>query len=538
MTLEGQTGHTKDLETYIEKRLRIDDIVLFGELQPQLLFKATGVFMWVILVVDILNREWQRGGLALRKRLAELPSGLSDLFKDIIRRDTDNMEQLVLCIRWIIFSKRPLQPAELYHALWSGLQPKGLVDDQIPVNSDMSNQISIFVISSSKGLAEITASQPPKVQFIHESVRDFLIKDKGLFELCPGLEQDWDASSHEVLRQCCNFYLNRVKYIHGMFGAPPYSDEIFTADYTDLNVSLYSFLEYAAQHVLHHANAAAEVVPQDQFLSAFEFKNWVQIYDRFEKFANRRYGLGVGLHYILADQGCSRLIRARMQDKPDFHSIKGGRYRYPIFAALANGHKDTVAALLGISSTIEDGVDMTDGLNHRKDLIGYKRETPLTWAASQGRLGIMNNLVRICPKSEIEMRNAWGRTPLQVAIKNGHEACAASLFEVGAIVDMVNFGSELLSFAAINGLEGILSLLIAMGASVIPDSSYDLPLLFAVSAGREATVRLLVGAGANANASSNIWDVTPLEWAMKNGHETIVHILREKGTIEQSKAHL
>lgn len=114
LTLEDQTGHAEDLENYIGSRLRINDPALVEELQPQLLEKAAGVFLWVVLVVEILNKEYRQGGLALRKRLVEIPSRLSELFKDILRRDNENMEHLLLCILWILYSKRPLRPEEFY----------------------------------------------------------------------------------------------------------------------------------------------------------------------------------------------------------------------------------------------------------------------------------------------------------------------------------------------------------------------------------------------------------------------------------------
>lgn len=129
LTLEDQTGHFEDLETYVASRLQIEDPTILEDIQPQLLSKAAGVFMWVVLVVDILNKEYRRGGLSLRRRLAEIPSDLSELFSDILRRDNENMEDLLLCILWILYAKRPLQPKEFYHALWSGLSLKGLVDD-------------------------------------------------------------------------------------------------------------------------------------------------------------------------------------------------------------------------------------------------------------------------------------------------------------------------------------------------------------------------------------------------------------------------
>lgn len=211
LTLEDQSGHAADLATYITNRLRINDSVLIEELRHELLKKVAGVFMWVVLVVQILNEEDWQGGLALRKRLAEIPSDLSKLFKDILTRDNTKMDSLLLCIRWILFAERPLQPEEFRHALWSGLSLKNMVDNQIPASIHSGNWDSLdkIVISSSKGLAEISRSKLPMVQFIHELVRDFLIKDNGLYELWPGLETDWKGSSHEELKKCCNFYLKQ-----------------------------------------------------------------------------------------------------------------------------------------------------------------------------------------------------------------------------------------------------------------------------------------------------------------------------------------
>ncbi|KAJ5701637.1 hypothetical protein N7488_009185 [Penicillium malachiteum] len=209
LILEDHSGHSKDLETYIKSRLRIRDTALMDEIQLTLLAKAAGVFIWAVLVVDILNKEYQRGGLALRKRIAEIPSDLSELFKDIPRRDGDNMEQLLLCIRWILFAQRPLRPVEFHLAVWSGLSLRNLVDNEIPlISSPESERLKAFVIGSSKGLAEITKSKTPTVQFIHESVRDYLIKDHGLYQLWPEVESEWQISGHEDLKQCCQMYLS------------------------------------------------------------------------------------------------------------------------------------------------------------------------------------------------------------------------------------------------------------------------------------------------------------------------------------------
>lgn len=69
--------------------------------------------MWAILVVEILNEEFRQGRIfAVKKRLKEIPAKLSDLFEDILRRDSENTEELLLCLQWIIFARRPLKGEE------------------------------------------------------------------------------------------------------------------------------------------------------------------------------------------------------------------------------------------------------------------------------------------------------------------------------------------------------------------------------------------------------------------------------------------
>ena len=93
-------------------------------------YRSPLVFLWVVLVVDILNKETRRRGLAVKKRLDEVPSDLSELFEDIITRwrwygRVAFMHSLDSC------PKRPPRPSEYYHALWSGLVLLNSVDPKI-----------------------------------------------------------------------------------------------------------------------------------------------------------------------------------------------------------------------------------------------------------------------------------------------------------------------------------------------------------------------------------------------------------------------
>ncbi|KAK1967658.1 purine and uridine phosphorylase [Colletotrichum sublineola] len=308
LTLEDQQGHTEDLANYVASRLRIHNRDLKEELQPKLIEKASGVFLWVVLVVDVLNKEYAR---------------------------------------------------------------------------------EVCVIGTSKGLAEITKTSRPTVQFIHESVRDFLLKAGGLQELWPGLGFDWKIPSHERLKTCCHAYLNHP-LVH-----EPAKQLMSQVPRSTTNIpSRVPFLEYANQHMLYHADIAAEGIVQHGYLSGLAMPDWTHVANHFEKYESRKYTPNANILYILADRGYSKLIRNWLQNHSPDIVLPKERYKRPLFAALAHGHKDAVAVLLGLNSTILDGEDVTDGLGLQKTFGKYAKRTPLTWAAQEGRLGIVKILLQ------------------------------------------------------------------------------------------------------------------------------------------------
>ncbi|EXM14284.1 hypothetical protein FOTG_17307 [Fusarium oxysporum f. sp. vasinfectum 25433] len=391
LTLEGQDGHNEDLKRYISKHLRIQDPSLVDELTQMMLEKAAGVFLWVALVVDILNEENRHGRIALRTRLREVPNELSALFQDILTRDQGHLESLLLSILWILLAERPLQPREYYHALWSGLSFKGKGDREMPPanTSDASDCFNRCVISSSKGLAEITKAKKPTVQFIHESVRDFLIKDKGLYKLWPNLGADWESQGHEELKLCCSAYVFHETIRKAL-------DEQKSTDAQVLKNGLleqFPFLEYASQFVLRHADAAAHKIAQQQFISEFPVSSWVLIFNIFEKHKVRKYDQEADVLYILADRGLPNLIRTRLEITPGGGGEGGGRYRHPLLAAMAKGNKDSVTALLGLPSSIHNGVDITNGLKCKIDSV-RKDHTPFSWACEEGHVAIAKLLLQ------------------------------------------------------------------------------------------------------------------------------------------------
>jgi hypothetical protein len=100
LVLEGQERYNQDITNYLNSELKIRYSKAAKEIRIDLQEKASGIFIWVVLVVGILNKEYDSGRIhALRRRLDEIPSNLHALFYDILTRDAYNKDELVLCIQ-------------------------------------------------------------------------------------------------------------------------------------------------------------------------------------------------------------------------------------------------------------------------------------------------------------------------------------------------------------------------------------------------------------------------------------------------------
>lgn len=220
LVLEGQEGYEDDIRNYLSTELRIGDSELAEEIRAEVQEKSSGVFMWVILVVRILNKEYDDGNMHnLRRKLDDIPGELHELFRDILTRDHLHRDRLLLCIQWVLFAKKPLRPDELYFAILSGCQPDIL--DNWTAEKATKSVMEKFLLSSSKGLVEITKSSTPTVKYIHESVRDFLLKEDGLRDILLDVNvyPNFPARSHIRLVECC------VRYYLSVDAVPPKKSE-------------------------------------------------------------------------------------------------------------------------------------------------------------------------------------------------------------------------------------------------------------------------------------------------------------------------
>ncbi|KAF2195876.1 hypothetical protein K469DRAFT_616754, partial [Zopfia rhizophila CBS 207.26] len=480
LVLEGQEGHSQDITNYVETELKIGKCKTAQQIRAELQEKASGIFMWVVLVVGILNKEYDRGQMhVLRRRLQEIPSDLHKLFRNILTRDSRNKDELVLCIQWVLFAKQPLSPEQLYFAVLSGVEPEEVSGwDCVEITADV---IERFILDSSKGLAEVTTSKLQKVQFIHESIRDFLLKENGLSNTWPELGSNLHGQSHERLKQCCLTYMNvdvstRLEIPESLPKASSQQAAGLRKDAT----KAFPLLEYALHNVLYHADAAEGCdSTQVHFLDSFPLPRWIKLHNLFEKMEVRRHTESVSSLYVLAELNLANLIK--VHPSIELCLEVNERYGCPLFAAIATGSLEAVKECIR-------GIEANQATNHsscerneqnfnyhssphvaRRDFSYSKQRGVFSYAAELGHEGVLAHLIN-SGKFDADSKDSKGRTPLWWASKNRCEAVVKLLLSI----DTIAIDSK--------------------------DKDGKTPLYVAVEKGNNVVVELLLNKGANVNA--------------------------------------
>ncbi|KAL8402640.1 hypothetical protein RB596_009125 [Gaeumannomyces avenae] len=576
LILEDRSEHTDDIELYIKSRLRVGKSKQAELLRAEILEKSAGIFLWVVIVLDIINAEYPKVSKSIakiRNRLEEIPPKLHDLFRMILTRDGDNIQQLHACLMWILLATRPLKPQKLYFGV------------QFAVDTDCSGwwdqedvaleEIKDFVRSASKGLANVTKTKSAEVQFIHESVRDFLRGD--YYDQWSGFTSNLLGHGHQLLRDWC---LRQLHTTRQHVDIPDHTNT--QAPDTDVRKEIlcqFPFLEYSALNILSHANAAQQAgMDQSSFVDNFPLDQWRSHFNIAEQFKARRYTKDVSMLYILSERNLAALVRIHPLRHTGF-DVGTQRYGPPIFAAVAMNGNDAVRELLKAQEERLPDSSLLQGLSqqyrpiqngsivrsfefqHKRnqnvfpylaqhgndillkvflstafgDLADVDGKTPLWWAAQNGREAIVKLLLET-GKVDVESKDNDGQTPLLWATRYGREAVVKLLLDTGRVdVDSKdNHGQTPLWWAAQNGREAIVKLLLETGKVGVESKDNDgqTPLWWAARNGHEAVVKQLLDTGKVDVDSKDIGGQTPLSLAAQNGREAVVKLLLETGRVD------
>ncbi|KAH7375683.1 hypothetical protein B0T11DRAFT_345696 [Plectosphaerella cucumerina] len=571
LILEHETGHDEDIRTYIKSKLRLGKTKQGETLRAEILEKSAGIFLWVVLVIEILNREFPQGSITqFRARLKSIPPKLHELFEMILKRDGDNLDQLRISFNLILFAKRPLKPQELYFAVQLG------VDKKAPTHWDTDDvsldQMKTFVSTSSKGLAQVTRNKASEVQFIHESVRDFLLGKHG--SQWSEAPENTEGCGHNMLKDCCLAQLQTP-------AADLPAQLPKASESTGLRAHLtkkYPFLEYSVQHVLHHSDGAQRHgIDQSSFISAFPLAGWVALNNALEKFDNRRYTESVSMLYVLAEKNTPHLIATHLESVRLCFEVENERYRTPVTAALATGSTDAAWAMYSSIRELSTRQSALDALQHhisslcrvyedsRRDLpvlprdFGNRKQafhlqliasendpllahfllhqtlfgssrrdlfnSALLWAAKRGDLDLATLVLSQC-----DNRTDSPDKFAPLATENFSNTSAELRLEGGLDVDAKD-ENEWTPFwwAAKLGHKTIATLLLENGASIWTEVHRKAPLWWALTHNNDTMLQLLLDLGAGIETRSSTGEA-PLIWAAKQwpGRTKTIQLLLER----------
>ncbi|KAL2819722.1 hypothetical protein BJX63DRAFT_418683 [Aspergillus granulosus] len=520
LVLEDQDGHQQDIANYVHSELKAGRSKKTIRIKDDIITRASGVFLWVVLVVQILNKECDRGRVhILEQRLKEIPDGLHSLLKDILTRDNNDMATTLLCLQWILYAKRPLSREEVYFALLAGTMSSEDLSNWTTEEVD-EEAMKKLVLDSSKGLAELTKSKKATVQFIHESVRDFLnnedLANMRVGTIAPG-------PSHEALKNCCLKYVKidlSIRLFH--FGALPPSKSNECRDLRAKASLLYPFLQYAVENTLHHANmAGVHGTSQTTLLANFPFDTWILKNNLYQKHDTRRYKSGDRV-YIFAERNHAYLLGEAISAGTPITASKE-RDGHPFLAAVRNGNVEIARALLRMDSSLS---------GHLDDLINGS--TLLLYASQRNNASMVELLLEF-GAIDHPSKNGW--TALHYAAHAGHQEVLEMLLDKDVDARDISGRTPLALAACSNGPDLLIPVLVAAGAdleSKCKEGRTPLSYAAGVFSSTKTAMELLLERGADINSEDN-YGRTPLIRAAQSGALDNVATLINKGVNMERK---
>ncbi|KAH0531346.1 hypothetical protein TsFJ059_000191 [Trichoderma semiorbis] len=583
-----------DISTYVRSELFPYGESMSTTIPDLIIDRASGVFLWaelvVKLVVDLgLNGD---GPAKIMAAVHSIPKGLDELYERLIHNMTPESLNL---IKWVCFAMRPLSVSELRWAMavkadYTSINACQNAEDYIPDDDRMKKQI----VKLSRGLAEVTTGDDLIVQFIHQSVKDFLI-DKGLSKLVEEIVGDSTSPyaaigmSHLELSKTCIKYFAMEEIVQ----LTNYERQKLYAEFP--------FLRYAISSWVAHLKESDEYdITPEGILSLFQWPLndlldiWTKIYNEMHRYSDgcptdnthlehvaARYNIKGVMNAILQSDGVAtigidskdgsemaplawaakrghedmcRLLLVTGRVKIDARYINK---QTPLLLATQGGHQAVVSLLLAtnqVDINVEDGAGMTAlslaARNRDVDLVKLLLATgqidfdtkshgnlrSLLYAARNRHEAVFKVLIAGVHPETINSTNFEGYTLLFWAAKNGYEAVVALLLATGKVEvnSETDSGQTALSIAAYYGYKAVVKLLLATGQAKI-NSKTNLgctPLLFAVMCGHEDVVELLLDTGQVEINAKKDDGYTALSLAAKSGNVAMVKLLLATGKVE------
>lgn len=214
LVVDQASGHTQDILMYARDSLVIPLGGQRKQIFDQLMQRSEGVFLWVVLVIRILNEQFDEGRShnQLMDAIGNLPDDLDALISSIVSNGASD-QYLLPTLLWVLsaslLDNTCYADSETYDAIKLGAGETSYLQE---TRSYEPSFVSRFVLHASKGLVELPLIEeewlhvPQELQFIHESVRQYILT-KGLAQLDSTFASNVEAARHAYLAKLYGTFL-------------------------------------------------------------------------------------------------------------------------------------------------------------------------------------------------------------------------------------------------------------------------------------------------------------------------------------------
>jgi ankyrin repeat protein len=504
----------EDISTYIcdelEKKLSAGEAEnqYLMEWQDTIIKGAQGVFQWAALVVGMVVQYYDNGMLPreIRQMLAEVPEGLSDVYKHILKDVVEgkHYRQTLRLMRCVYLAERPLTMAEICFAM--NLPDTETFDSELDeLELPTHNTMRKRVMSLSGGLIEFKQHENQQIlQFIHQSVNDFLLRD-GLEFLDTMSRGNPIGLGHHQLSLICANYIGMIKID---YSKKPDKEAI---------QAQFPFVDYAVRSWYSHAEKAeTQGAPQDYLLRFIQYhpyalKNWIWLYKIIDEYnlSGRRPENNSTLLHIASGANILSVVNGLLEISYELESIDDDGNRALHYASRW-GHVQIVKKLLDTGALIDEE--------------NKNKYTPLERAAANGHREVVEML--LAKGANVNKQTGNTGNALYGAARKGSRAVVRILLDHKADINAQGgeYGNALQA-AALEGHQSIVQLLLDHKADInAQDGEYGNALQAAAFGGHQSTIHLLLDYKADINAQGGRYG-NALQAAAFRGHQSTVQLL-------------
>jgi hypothetical protein len=389
------------------------------------------------MVAECINND--EPSSEIHEMLNKVPAELGDVYLHVIKKVIDDRQKLKILhlLQWVYFAMRPLSVAELRYAIAlddASIDRCGecLFDPTSFAKNEDIMQDRIRSISG--GLVEVKPQSQGEdrlgnkrkssttVQFIHQSVKDFLTEN-GVQYLTgvvgKSLDDNIFGQGHDYLLRTCVNYLKTVELQNDRAGSLlRWSSEWKGTDEVE---EIYPLLFYAADLIPFHAqNAEEHGVLQHDLTVQFEhpqntFQIWTRAYGR--PGGGRKEFFMSSLLQLSSYSNLSSTLRLLLKSGISTEERNPQKMTALHFAA-CKGHCDIVEILLDAGAKINSTSHMG---------------SPVVVAASRGQLKTVKLLIK--RGADIHTSNGHTGNALYQASRYGQLLLVRMLIDYGADVN-------------------------------------------------------------------------------------------------------